>query len=237
MLQAMTTDDAEQPVPLVRFQVMLVPIPVGPLPAEVQRAMRADAMREGWSTKNFFSREAFMRGAWVGLIPPIFMGVGFFLIGKSSALSSLGMFGSVLMVAVMFPIILLVMGIFSPLALTDHVRREWARTAVFAGYCGSCGYALPDVAEESTGLCRCPECGAAWARHPNRTKTKTLRPKGRRALSEGKRRRMRDRASGIGESVLAFMFLHVFAAFLSPLATTILSQVQLQQRLMACRNH
>lgn len=134
--------------------------------------------RENWRLEISLSRQAIMRGAWLGVLPFALMFGSFFVLMHFRLLQRLAPFGGVLLILVMMPVISLVMAAFMPFSLTDHVRKLCAHTAVDAGYCGSCGYGLKELPDSASGLCRCSECGAAWARRKGEVEVPTLPPSG-----------------------------------------------------------
>jgi len=152
MFQAMTHDDAGTRVQLVRFNVTHLPWwPVGPLPKAVQREMKRVAMAGG--NRN-------LRSVFLALMPsavalgwlvlPLFIGT----LMAQIPYRYLMPFLMLVVMPVMFRL--------APWSLSDKKRQSCARVAALAGYCGSCGYPLP-LPNLSTRLCRCSECGAAWA--------------------------------------------------------------------------
>lgn len=169
MFQATTLDDAGQRVPLVRFNLMLLPFSTGPLPPELQRAIRSAVMAENWKAKHFLSRQAMLR-SWIGVVPPAIMFGSYKLMAFTGLFHGLGRLGpegwllTLLGIPLVFLFMFFVMAKIIPHGLTDHARKLCTDMAVFSGHCGSCGYILPETPNTDNGLCRCPECGAAWAR-------------------------------------------------------------------------
>lgn len=55
--------------------------------------------------------------------------------------------------------------------IREAAGQQIIRSLRAAGFCAGCGYCLRDVRSDADGLCRCPECGAAWriAAHEQRT--------------------------------------------------------------------
>jgi|GEM_PF-2775739 len=154
MFQAMTHDDAGTRVQLVRFNVTYLPWSVGPLPKAVQREMLRVAMDGGiWN----------LRALFLGLIPSA-VAFGWIAIPFSSGtLMAQSPYLLFMPFPIMFVVMLVMFRRLTPWALSDKTRQSCARVAARAGYCGSCGYPLPLEPNPVTRLCRCSECGAAWA--------------------------------------------------------------------------
>ena len=167
MFQPMTHDDAGKRVPLVRFNVLLLPLPIGPLPRRVQHAVRTVAWDEGRKPGALMSVQAWLRGGSLGLIPAVVICGGHQLVLHSGLLAA-GSRYSLLALVLLLPVTLSLMVVMAPFALTDAVRKACARAAALAGHCGSCGYPLPESPSPSPGpdthLHRCSECGSDWAR-------------------------------------------------------------------------
>lgn len=173
MFQVTILDDAGKRVPLVLYNATLLPFATGPLPADVQRTLRDAVTAESWRPRVFLSRQAFLR-AWVGAIPPIILFGAYAAVRFSGMLNLLGPNGW-LIIPLGFPVVFIFMAFFMckviPLGLTDRARMLSAKTAAFKGYCGSCGYILPEISDTRDQLCHCSECGAAWARSDPSRKT------------------------------------------------------------------
>ena len=152
-------DDAGNPVPMVRFKTTYLPIPMGPLPFSVQKAIVGEIVLKPWGRRDPIGWLAFVAStsspAVLVFIPFwVSMGVG------------PGAFASAWTYAFMFamvPASWFVMWILGPYTLSRLQRLDAARVAVKAGYCGSCGYALTGIEPDMCRLTTCPECGAAWA--------------------------------------------------------------------------
>lgn len=164
MFRAMVTDDEGKRVVLVRFNASRVPWPYGPLPNEVQTAIRREIDDAAWDRDEEMKPQTHRRVARVvvyGLV------IAVFVLPLMESGSTAGKFGAIVLFLVCVYLLERTAG---TLMLCDRARHAAARVALAAGYCGSCGYPLSSGAEETsgggskagTGLHRCPECGAAW---------------------------------------------------------------------------
>ncbi|CAG0968897.1 hypothetical protein PHYC_01133 [Phycisphaerales bacterium] len=171
MLSVNTKDDAGKLVPLVRCNLIGLPLWTGPLPREVQRCMRtlfeSDARRKGWGV--LFRREAGFRresGTFrmlgIAMIPGIVIGFPTVIMPRLGVRMPISGFGSVwIILCVLLPATIWIMWRLLPWGASDRQRRLVARVAAEQGYCGSCGYRLAG-SHKADGCCLCPECGAAW---------------------------------------------------------------------------
>lgn len=161
-----TQDHDGKPVPLVRFNFSYLPLPAGPLPADVQFAMRTALTREVYTLRTFMSLGFWLRGICFGAAAPLAM-LGLWLLVRQTTLpATLGPLVFVVPLIVL-PGTIVIMYIFAPLALTQRMRTIIAATAVQHGYCGSCGYPLPAPRNDQRALTTCTECGAAWNGSPS----------------------------------------------------------------------
>ncbi|HEX2836632.1 MAG TPA: hypothetical protein VHN77_00740 [Phycisphaerales bacterium] len=152
-LRPTITDDAGTPVPLVRFNLTYLPAPTGPLPRQVQKAMRDECERLGTR-----------RGGWatwavaicVFVLPAVLTFVPFWvsLLARRRWLESIWMYVWTL---AMVPVAWACTWVLGPHALTPPQRARAAKVAVRAGFCGSCGYPLAPTPQAT-----CSECGARW---------------------------------------------------------------------------
>ena len=159
MLQATTQDDAGRRVPLVRFNLTLFPISFGPLPPAVQQEIRGEMMVTAWKWENWLSVQAWVRGAWVGLIPPAILWGGFHLV---RFLFPHGLALLFLVPLVLTPVAIAAMLFLSPMSMSDLLRRRAAHIAAANGHCGSCGYPLAHLSAADMARITCSECGAEW---------------------------------------------------------------------------
>ena len=158
MFRAMVTDDEGKRVPLVRFNLSDLPLPSGPLPPHVQRTIRMEIDRKGMRGTNV--SQLIVRHALPAvLIVSSFcgvVGIGVVLGFPTTAVA----LGSILV----FFFVRAASWMSGPFMLSDRARQLAVEITVAAGCCGSCGYLLAEHPNTDAGLCRCPECGAAWRR-------------------------------------------------------------------------
>jgi hypothetical protein len=160
-ITALTQDHAGKPVPLVRFNFSYLPIAPGPLPADVQRAMRTALMRETSTLRNYLSLRFWLWAIGFAAAMPLAMLAIWFIVTNAGLYQSLGPLVFVMPLIAFAPITVLTY-ILAPLGLSDRMRTIAAATAAQHGYCGSCGYTLPASQNTSSPLAMCTECGACW---------------------------------------------------------------------------
>lgn len=167
MFDAIITDDAGKRVPLVRFNMIMLPIPWGPLPVAVQRELRAISWQGQWDMKSHFTRQGLVRNA-PGLVFAMVPATFFLATRKTTSMwkyvDSPWFFPTFMAAWVI--IIYAFARVFGMTSMTDTVRRDIARKALHLGHCASCGYLLPPNLVPADALTTCSECGASWKREP-----------------------------------------------------------------------
>lgn len=133
----------------------------GPLPKDVQREVRAAVQRPGWWMELPRQRRAIVRqlvvvGAYVILAQSPFL----LSLIRPKSFPHLYTIPALL---VTFPLAMMLMTSYGSHALSDRQRRFLARHVALRGYCGSCGYKLPETIDVD-GFYVCPECGSSWDR-------------------------------------------------------------------------
>lgn len=152
-LRPTITDDAGSTVPLVRFNLTYLPAPTGPLPKQVQKAMRDECERNG-TFRSGWATWAVAIGVFV--LPAVLTFVPFWLslLARRRWLESVWLYMWTLATV---PVAWACTWVLGPYALTPAQRSAAARAAVRAGFCGSCGYPLAQAPQVT-----CSECGARW---------------------------------------------------------------------------
>ena len=165
MVRAMVTDDEGKRLPLVWFNPGMGLFSLGPLPREIQKAMRTVVKNEMLTPAVYFSRRMLV---WMAIMFVVFVpGMAYVSSQMPWMYSHLGRpWNSFVPLIPMINMVLVLLAVhlFGPLSWPESVCRAAAETAVFAGRCGSCGYSISDQPRTPEGVCRCPECGAAWRR-------------------------------------------------------------------------
>lgn len=156
MFDAMLTDDEGKRVPLVRFNLTRVPWPHGPLPVEIQAAIRREIDDAAWDRDEEMKSQTARRVMLTVIYSLVIAG---FVLPLMDSGSTAGKFGAIVLFLLC---VYLLERLAGTLTLCKRARDAAARVAIAAGFCGSCGYLLPVSPNTHAGLCRCPECGAAW---------------------------------------------------------------------------
>ncbi len=157
MLRPTVTDHAGTRVPMVYVGVWFPFRGIGPIPFAVQREIEPRLRERDWGSVAVYFRSGYPYVSAVAML-----GLGVILV--SNLLS--GRVGTFMFAAVFLvgPIgfTSLFQYYFGAGLLTRRDRQFVTDWLTSRGYCGSCGYALPSASNADTGLCNCPECGAAW---------------------------------------------------------------------------
>lgn len=133
----------------------------GPLPRDVQRAVRDAVVRPDWWDVPSGRWRDLRRGVAFALLIPLVTSAPIWIsLWWPRVLPS----GYALPVTIVLAIgTIPMMFWYAPAILPARHCRWIARNVALRGFCGSCGYKLPD-AVAPTGYYICSECGSSWDR-------------------------------------------------------------------------